>query len=281
LASGDRVFLRVYEEQTTATATREASLLSHLSSLEVPTPRPIPRTDVASFITEHAGKPVALFPWRDGEILCQARVTEDAAYRVGSALARIHAAGASFDGAGTSRFDASHLAVRLADLQARDLVPELAAVVERLTREVAERRASVAATCEIPVIHGDLFRDNVLWAGGEIAALLDFESASRGLASFDLMVTALAWCFGDRLDPALLRAMGRGYASVRNLTPAERGTLYDEARFAAIRFSVTRITDFELRPRGSGVYKDYRRFLARLDAIAQLGRDGLVTLISP
>ena len=49
------------------------------------------------------------------------------------------------------------------------------------------------------VVHGDLFRDNVLWApavaggtGPKIGALLDFESASRGHVAFDLMVGAAA-----------------------------------------------------------------------------------------
>jgi homoserine kinase type II len=45
----------------------------------------------------------------------------------------------------------------------------------------------------------------------------------------------------------------------------------------ALRFTVTRITDYELRPRGSVVYKDYRRFLARLLAIEALGEGGLLT----
>ena len=71
-------------------------------------------------------------------------------------------------------------------------------------------------------LHGDLFRDNVLWRGGRIAALIDFESAARESYAFDLMVTILAWCTGDGLDPALARAMCEGYASVRPLTDAER-----------------------------------------------------------
>jgi homoserine kinase type II len=93
-----------------------------------------------------------------------------------------------------------------------------------------------------------------------------------------LMVTVLAWCFGDRLDLALARAMLSGYARVRPLADDEAADLHAEGSFAALRFAVTRITDFELRPRGSGVYKDYRRFLARAAALDALGARGLLAL---
>ena len=44
------------------------------------------------------------------------------------------------------------------------------------------------------MIHGDLFRDNVLWAGGEVAAILDFEQASGGSLAYDLAVCINDWC---------------------------------------------------------------------------------------
>lgn len=115
----------------------------------------------------------------------------------------------------------------------------------------------------------------MLWTNGRIAALLDFESASHESYPFDLMVTLLAWCFGDHLDPALARAMAQGYARVRPIPEAEAARLYEEGSFAALRFTITRITDFELRPRGSGVFKDFRRFLARGEALDALGPAGL------
>ena len=43
-----------------------------------------------------------------------------------------------------------------------------------------------------------------------IVALLDWESASHGTLVYDLAVTLLAWCCGDRLDWQLARAMGAG-----------------------------------------------------------------------
>lgn len=274
LAGGGRAFLRIFEEQTAATAAGEARLLDHLAARGVRTPRPLGfADDPARFIAEHAGKPVAVFPWVRGEQLCQARVTPEAARAVGAALARVHVAGASFEGAPASRFGAAQLAERVAGLRERALPDDLRAVVEGLAARLERLPAREAPARG--VAHGDLFRDNVLWEGGEITALLDFESASRESLPFDLMVTLLAWCFGDRLDRDLARALAAGYVSVRPLPEAEAARLHDEGSFAALRFAITRITDFELRPRGSGVHKDYRRFLARQGALDAIGPSGL------
>ncbi|WP_437531302.1 homoserine kinase [Sorangium sp. So ce726] len=300
LADGHgQVFLRVYEEQQLGAASREARMLEHLAAGGVATPQPLRRRDAAigsegaAFVAEHAGKPVALFPWVAGTSLCQARVTPDATRRVGAALARVHLVGASFEGANASRFDLDGLDQRLQGLRspapaagakstapAPALPPDVAAAVDELTGRLERIRAAAPRTPgPQTLIHGDLFRDNVLWEAGEISALLDFESASRGSAAFDLAVTMLAWCFGDDLDPALVSALAAGYTAVRPLSTEERDRLFHESVIAALRFSITRITDFELRPKGSGVYKDFRRFLARQRTLERLGPEGLLALL--
>ncbi len=278
LAKGERAFLRVYEEQGDSAARGEARLLDHLASRGVPSPRPRRLAAERGFIGDHAGKPVAVFPWCDGEARCQRGVDAASAREVGAALARVHVAGASYADAAPSRFGPDALGRRLVGLEGAALPDDL----RRTLAGLGERLAALAerpAAPEIGVIHGDLFRDNVLWSGGAIAALLDFESASRGSAPFDLAVTMLAWCFGDAFEEPLARAMAAGYASVRPLDDAERSAFYDEARFAALRFSITRITDFELRPAGTGVHKDYRRFVARLEALERLGPRGVGALL--
>ncbi|HKQ71326.1 MAG TPA: phosphotransferase, partial [Polyangiaceae bacterium] len=141
-------------------------------------------------------------------------------------------------------------------------------VGERLDRAERERNPDLPHG----IIHGDLFRDNVLWEGGTPSALLDFESACDGSWTYDIMVTMLAWCYGDDLDEALGRALFAGYAKVRRPSDVELRALGAEGRIAALRFTVTRITDFAMRTGlGARVTKDYRRFWARHERIAALG----------
>jgi len=284
LADGTPLFARIYEEQGREGAEGEARLLDHLASHGVPTPRPLPRRDGAGFTwvldipsrpsTEgeaQTARPVAVFPWQGGEILCQARVTPDVALKVGQKLAEMHAAGASFPEPRPGRFRVEDLRARLEriaraeDAVLRALVPEIRARLDR-----AERARDAALPHGI--IHGDLFRDNILWQNGMPVALLDFESACDGSWVYDLMVTVLAWCYGADLEEALVRAMFRGYAGVRRPSPAELAAMSTEGRIGALRFTITRITDFAMRTGlGERVVKDYRRFWARHERLEALG----------
>lgn len=265
-----RYFLRIYEEQDAAGAAREAEVLAHLAAHGVPTPAPVVARDGAA-MRILAGKPAAVFPWVDGDIICQRGVTPSAAHAVGAALARVHLAGhaprARLD---EGRFAPSALVVRSEriaaskDAEARALMESLRDAVGRYA---ARRRRDVPRG----LVHGDLFRDNVLWDGARIAALLDFESAHDGPFAFDLAVTILSWSYGSMFDTTIARAMVTGYRSVRELEAGDREVLYDEAVFAALRFTITRITDDAIR-----VGKRWQRFVERREAIERLGPRGFL-----
>jgi homoserine kinase type II len=75
--------------------------------------------------------------------------------------------------------------------------------------------------------------------------------------------------------------MCKGYAGVRPLRDSEREALLVEGSFAALRFTITRITDYAMRAATSEprVVKDWRRFQARYDKLQALGSDGLRRLL--
>lgn len=283
LVGGGRAFLRVCEESPRAAVEQQNRLLAHLCARGVPTPAPLELRGGGT-VHEHRGRPVTAFPFCDGEWICQARVDAARLRAVGRALGRIHLAGADFADAPANRFGPEDLAGRVDRLRTGGygaLPSETAAAVERLAAELSRVTTAVERHGAPLVIHGDVFRDNVLWHEGRLSAVLDFESASRGHPAFDLAVTMLAWCFGDALDAGMARALGAGYAEVRPVAAAEREAWFDAACFAAVRFAITRITDYELRPPGVVVYKDFRRFVRRLDALHALGPRGLGALLAP
>lgn len=292
--SGERFFVRLYEEQDVDGARAELARLERLCEHGVPTPPPRPRRD-GTFVGLHAGKPVAVHPWVDGEILCLGRVTPAAAREVGRALARVHLCTPMLGRIEAGRFGLDGLRERLERVDRTDA--RFAADTRLIRERIAFHTARSPSSLPSGLIHGDLFRDNVLWrpesgpsglgrpsareTGGlgrppalengsspELLALLDFESASAGAFIYDLMVCVHAWCYGQSFELGLARAMFEGYRLERPLEPAEFAAVVPQGALAALRFATTRLTDFSLRaPPGAQPKRDYRRFLARLDAL--------------
>jgi homoserine kinase type II len=274
-----KLFLRLYEEQDRDGAKRETAMLERLAAAGVPTPPPLRRLD-GDLVSTVREKPAALFPWREGSMRCQAGVTPEDTRRVGAALAHVHRAGAG-EKAPAGRFRHEDLLRRLerigasGDAHFAPLAPHLRGLLEGA-------HGARDRTLPTGLMHGDLFRDNVLWdPGGAIAALLDFESACEGTYAYDLMVTVLSWCFGDDLDGDLASALRDGYEGVRPLTGAEARSLCAEGSYAALRFTVTRITDYAMRTGASGprVIKDWNRFMRRFERLQALGDDGVRALL--
>lgn len=272
-----KMFLRIYEEQDAAGARDEAALLDWLDARGVPVSPPLRRADDRDAISVFGQRAVAIFPWIPGDIRCTAGVTRDDAAIVGETLARIHLAG--MPSPRESRFSLDRLVARCDQIDGAD-DPELRAMAPRLRDLLGEVRRSRNEGCARGLCHGDMFRDNVLWSKGQIAAVLDFESAASDTLMFDLATTMMAWCFGDDFSPDLVAAMGRGYASVRTLTAEDREGICAEARLAALRFTTTRITDYAMRAgTGKNVLRDWRRFWRRYERVTDLGSRGLVEML--
>jgi homoserine kinase type II len=279
-----RFFLRINEGKQEADVLYEAALVGALAAAGVPTPPPRLAVDGRPLVV-WAGKLASLFGWVGGRHLAIGEVDPDAAAAVGEALARLHQAGLPVadqhrrEGIYTfERIVERYQGVR-AGPAAGDaaLAPALAVLGEELDWLAA--RAPLRRASPQGIIHGDLFRDNVLFEDRRLAALIDFEQASTGSLVYDLAVCLNAWCFEEAgadlvLAPSLARAMIEGYQRRRQLDPADRAALPIEVRAAAARFCITRITDVYL----AGIddpAKDFRRYLARLEAWQRLGADAL------
>jgi homoserine kinase type II len=273
--AGGPLFLRVNVGRTEAEVAAEVELVEHLIAAGVPTPRPW-RTRDGRAAALQAGRLVSLFDWAPGRILRRDEVRPSHAAQVGRALARLHLGGAGLS-LGLGRYTFDEILARLRGL-AGCADPAVQAALPVLWDEAGwlpgHRRRDLPAG----LIHQDLFRDNVLFDGDRLAALLDFEQACGGTFGYDLAVALLDWCFDGRFDEVRARTLCAAYAAVRPLTPAERAGMYAEARAAALRFTVTRITDVHLPglalPTPEGPRKDFRRYLARLEALRALGPAG-------
>jgi homoserine kinase type II len=137
-------------------------------------------------------------------------------------------------------------------------------------------------------VHGDLFVDNAKFHEDELVGVIDFEMASTDRLLWDVAVTLNDWCWqpsakqmggpAGRYHAGRVRSFLRAYDRMRPLTGPERRALPSELRLAAARFAISRLVDFELKrmPPSRRVYKDYRHYTARLDALADGGAEALV-----
>lgn len=254
-------FLRVNEGKSEADVAWEASLVSALGGHGLKTPMPR-MCDGRSYLAWR-DKLISVFDWVDGEH--RLKITAPLAQKLGAQLGKLHAIGAKLSLAPrASIYDHAHLVQRYEGFRGSS-DPQLADAIRILGEELA---ATAAGTIDASrgIIHGDLFRDNVLWdEQNRLVALLDFEQASGGLFAYDLAVCINDWCWDTKPRLDLAKALLAGYESERPLTDADRAALPNEVRRAAMRFTITRITDVYLA-NVANPEKDFRAFLARCEA---------------
>ncbi len=279
-----RFFLRVNEGKTEQDVAYEATLVEALADRGVSTPVPL-ESEQGHRYAAWNDRLVTVFPWVDGAHRELGHVSVEDARAVGSALARLHVAGApiasQFHRAGI--YTSDDMAARLTRIQG-EADPHLLPFTRELSSELQwlAARAPLRHAATRGVIHGDLFRDNVLFSTAGEPLLLDFEQASVGTLAYDLAVCVNAWCFAEVFEAPLVSAMVAGYQTVRALGGSEaqsdRAALWTELRAAAMRFTVTRITDIYL-PGLQVPGKEFERYFQRLMAWRELGEEGLERLL--
>jgi homoserine kinase type II len=174
---------------------------------------------------------------------------------------------------------------RIADLylSVRDRLPNYFRKITRtLEDEIEYLTRYLEGKLPKGIIHGDLFPDNLLFRGEKLTAVLDFEAACRGKFIFDIATAVNALCFVDggySLDR--FRYVLHGYESVRTLSLAEWDAFPNELRYSSLRFTVTRLHDFFLKPTAGAarVDKDFREFFDRLRVLRREKEGGMEALL--
>ena len=238
-----RFVLTLYERLPSDELPFYLNLMAHLARSGVEVPAPAPDRTGALFSVLN-GRPAGLVARIDGTPVtapCEADCAE-----VGSALARLHVAAQRYRARLTNRRGPAWW--RQA---ARTVRPFLGDEQNELLQgEVRFLTGFGKGTLPKGAIHGDLFCDNVLFANGRVAGIIDFGFAATDFFAYDLAIAVNDWCIGDpasgNLDAARTKAMVRAYHAVRPLTEDERAQWMALLRAAALRFWVSRLYDLYL-----------------------------------
>ncbi len=218
------------------------------------------------FVTTVAGKPALLAPRLPGAHPDTPNERQCAA--VGRFLARFHRATAPL-AANVPQHprDANWMATTRERTQAllpwaeRQRLADAIAAASQLLARTDVRRLPHA------VVHGDLFRDNALFAGSSLTGVLDFHHAARAALVFDLAVTINDWCVSDtRLDQARAWALLRAYDAIRPLAAAELWFLPAFMLLAATAFWLSRL-QARASARGDAPIRSPAHMAALLDTL--------------
>jgi len=233
-------------------------LMAHLAHHGLPVPAPIANRD-NEYLGTLSEKPAALVARLSGASVMDPEPAHCG--RVGAMLAGLHLAGMSY---GRRQENP-----RGAEWRARTghrLRPYLpAAELDLLDTELAFQADIQFASLPRGAIHGDLFRDNVLWDGERIGGVIDFYFAGHDALLFDIAVTTNDWCTlpDGELDPSRTDALLTAYHAERPFTKEELAAWPAMLRAAALRFWLSRAEDFHLPKPGEmvqvkdpGAYRD-------------------------
>ncbi len=241
-----RYVLTVFERLNAAELPFYLQLMKHFADHDLPVPRPHADRSGALLLTLN-GKPAALVDRLPGEH----HLAPDAVdcTGVGTVLARLHLAARDFALAqpnlrGLDWWNATVPVV------APHLDGERAALLlDELDYQRHLAASSAYATLPRAAIHGDLFRDNVMFQDERLAGVFDFYFAGVDTLLYDLAVALNDWCIdlaSGRLDEDRADALVAAYQAVRPLESAEARLLPALMRAGAFRFWLSRLWDVHL-----------------------------------
>ena len=244
--------LTLFERLTFAQLPFYLHLMKHLATQGIAVPDPVSDSE-GNLLHRLKGKPAAVV----NKLRGHSELAPAAAHctAVGDMLARMHLAGLDF-------------AHQQSNLRALSWWNETVPVVlpfltpgqqSLIQSELAYQNAIAAlpAFQSLPhgVIHGDLFRDNVMFQNGHLTGFFDFYFAGCDTFLYDIGICLNDWCINlqtGKADHLRVDAFMAAYQRVRPLTVQERGLLPAMQRAGALRFWVSRLWDLYL-PRGAAV----------------------------
>ena len=238
-------------------------LMEHLAGQGIVCPTPIRGGD-GKALRELCSRPAAIISFLEG--VWPRRVQPRHCALLGATMARMHLAGASFEGERVNALSIEgwRRLFRQVEARADEVRPDLAA---EIAGELAHLEAHWPRDLPAGIVHADLFPDNVFFLADKLSGLIDFYFACNDFFAYDLAICLNAWCFetDDSFNITKARQMLSAYRRVRPFSDTELEALPLLARGSALRFLLTRLYDWLNHPDGAWVKpKDPLEYLQKL-----------------
>ena len=257
----NRYVLTIFEKNDLGDLPYFVDLMAHLSAHGVPCPTPIAdKNGVALHLLK--GKPALMVSCLNGQDVATPNLQQ--VKQVAKTLAQMHVAGLGFNKPSinqrgqqwfsdtvqkvlphlTNATDAKLLTDEMAHLQSHNLVEMQNAGVSKINSALPR------GALPYGVVHGDLFRDNVLFDGDQLGGFIDFYYACQDVLVYDVAIAVNEWCLHHNgsdlgtIDTIKVEAFLDAYQQIRPFTVEESQSWQAMLRRAALRFWLSRLHDF-------------------------------------
>ena len=239
----NRYVLTIFEKNHLEELPYFVDLMTHLAKHGVPCPAPIAdKNGLALHVLK--GKPALMVSCLQGSDTETPNIAQ--CVQVAKTLAQLHIAGRDFN-----RKSHNQRGTDWRDTTAQQVMLKLSTQDQSLLQTELNFQAEFEAgltMADLPhgVIHGDLFRDNVLFAGEQMGGFIDFYYACDDNLAYDVAIAVNDWCVlaDGSFDAEKLTAFLSAYQALRPFTPAEYLSWHTLLRRAALRFWLSRLFDF-------------------------------------
>ncbi len=227
------IFLyRICKQQSIADIQNEINFLQILKKNKFPAAYPIARTD-NGYICKSGDYPVIIYDFIKGEI---PELNEKTVSEIGKAVAKLNLLKGAETFTNNYPIDIK-VATELINQfsMAKYAYPQIFSDYAEAMHYLKNR-----INVDLPkgFIHADIFRDNTIFEGDKLLAVIDFENFSVDILLFDVAMTINGFCFIDnQLNLSLLQLFLVAYQSVRVLSEDEKKQLPDYILWAAVGMS--------------------------------------------
>jgi len=238
MTAHDRFVLTLFEKNTIEDLPYFVDLMSHLATNSFLCPKPILKKN-GTALSILKNKPALIVTCLKGKEVTNPEVNHCKA--VGKSLAELHVKSANFVAQHQNTRDLSWI-----KKTAETLFNELPQDESKLLKEEILYQEKQNYKLPKSTIHGDLFKDNVLFLNDEVSGFIDFYYACTDYLILDVAIAVNDWCVNSdgSFDESRLNAFLDAYKKIRSFNDNEDRAWNDVLRLASLRFWVSRLNDF-------------------------------------